>query len=118
LENGGACVTDPTAPGLDGDDLAVLRDGRVIALDQLPAGAAIEGIVHPASMGGVRDRFSISGLDPGNLTAVTNQTYRFPWGMAETYHAVVAVGRADTSSSVQEFNETDNKIGNCKVVVR
>lgn len=118
LESGGACVTDPTAPGLQGNDLAVLHDGRVLEIDQLPAGAAIEGIVHPASMGAVRENFSISGLDPGNLTAVTNRTYRFPWSLGETTHGVVAVGHADTSSSVQEFNETDNGIGNCKVVSR
>lgn len=119
LESGGRCVTDPTAPGLQGNDLAVLRDGRIIELDQLPAGARIEGIIHPNAMGSIDDTFRISSVDPGNSTAVTGEEYRFAWGnMMDNHRALVAVGRADTSAEVQEFNETDNRIGNCKVVSR
>jgi hypothetical protein len=119
LESGGACVTDPTAPGLQGNDMAVLRDGRMVELDELPADAAIEGIVHPSAMGSIQHTFPIAGLDPGNSTSIFSEEYRFPWGgMTDTHRALVAVGRADTADSVKEFNESDNGFGNCKVVSR
>jgi hypothetical protein len=116
-ESGGSCVTDPAAPGLQGNDQAVLRDGRIVELDKLPAGMAIEGIIHPNAMGSIMGAFTISGLDPGNSTTVFSEEYKFPWGMTET-HAFVAVGRADTSDSVREFNESDNRFGDCKVLFR
>ena len=119
LESGGACVRDPNAPGLQGSDIAVLRDGRMIAISQLPPNTVVEGFVHPSAMGSIKGRSTLTGLDPGNSTAVTTMQYSFPWGgMNDNYRAFVAVGSADVTDSVKEFNENDNKAGNCNVVAR
>lgn len=119
LENGGACVRDPNAPGLQGSNLAVLRDGRILQISQLPPNAVVEGFIHPSAMGSIKGRSTLTGLDPGNSTAVTTQQYSFPWGgMMDNYRAFVARGHADVADSVKEFNENDNKAGNCNVVGR
>jgi hypothetical protein len=119
LEDGGACVRDPSHPALDGNDVAVLRDGRMIEISQLPANTVVEGFVHPNAMGSIKGSSTLTGLDPGNSTGVMTQQYSFPWGgMNDNYRAFVAVGRADKGAAVKEFDETDNMAGNCNVVGR
>jgi hypothetical protein len=119
LEEGGACVRDRNHPSLDGNDLAVLRDGRMIAISDLPPNTTVEGFVHPSAMGSIMGSTMLTGLDAGNSTGVMSQQYSFPWGgMNDNYRAFVAVGRADADDSVKEFNENDNRAGNCNVVAR
>jgi hypothetical protein len=118
LEEGGACVRDRSHASLDGDDVAVLRDGRMIKISELPANVSIEGFVHPSAMGSIKGSSSLTGLDPGNSTAVMTQQYTFAWGTNQNYQAFVAVGRADKDNTVKEFNESDNTAGNCNVVGR
>jgi hypothetical protein len=119
LEDGGACVRDRNHPSLDADDFAVLRDGRKLKISELPANVAVEGFVHPSAMGSIRKRAPLTGLDPGNSTAVMTQEYSFPWGgMNDNYRAFAAIGRADHDDRVRESTESDNMAGNCNVVVR
>lgn len=122
LTSGGTCLTNPSAPGVQAGDEAILRDGSFVPISQLPANAMIVGITR-WSLDLDDQLVQSSSLAAGAEFSVGYIDSYFTWRSGETERGYVGGGLADISlpgapSVVREFAESDNTKFECKMVFK